>query len=262
MWSLENNMRPLLSLLLFALLHLTTHAGGDATRGTNIVAASPQGIVTNSLGMRFTTLRGNVWLSVWETRVQDYKAFVQDTGIAWNKPDYEQADDHPAVNVNWEDAAAFCRWLTDKERETGLLKGKDRYRLPSDDEWSQAAGMGIETGRTPEEKSKNAIIWPWGSTWPPKEGAGNYAPELKTDRFQYTSPVGSFASNKNGCFDLGGNVWEWCDDWYSPAGVMRVLRGGSWSESQPGYLLVTYRFHGTMNLSNDDIGFRVLLQRQ
>jgi formylglycine-generating enzyme required for sulfatase activity len=217
----------------------------------------------NSIGMRFIPLKGsNIWLSIWETRVQDYDACVKDSGVVWPKPGFDQTGDHPAVNVNWENAAAFCRWLTDKEHESGILKAKDRYRLPTDEEWSFAAGMGPDSGATPEERSKNAIVWPWGSSWPPRQRVGNYAPELKIDRFDNTSAVGSFPPNKKGFYDLGGNAWEWCEDWYNAAGVMRVLRGGSWAESQPGYLLAGYRFHGTMNLSNDDIGFRVVLQRQ
>lgn len=263
----KNDMnRPIY--LLSCLLCCLGGLAASADSATNaFAAAAPQGATTNnclenSLGMRFILLRGsNIWLSLWETRIRDYEAYIQDTGGVWVKPGFEQTDVHPVVNVNWEDASAFCRWLTDRDRESGFLKGKARYRLPTDEEWSIAAGMGQETGATPEERSKNALIWPWGSVWPPREGMGNYAPGLKTDRHEHTSPVASFAPNRKGFFDMGGNVWEWCEDWYNAAGVMRVLRGGSWAESEPGYLLASYRFHGTMNLSNDDIGFRVVLQR-
>ncbi len=66
----------------------------------------------NSLGMRFVPVPGTaVLFCVWETRVQDYQVFHEATGRAWNKPGFEQDPTHPAVNINWEDAKAFCDWL-------------------------------------------------------------------------------------------------------------------------------------------------------
>ncbi len=62
----------------------------------------------------------------------------------------------------------------------------------------------------------------------PPKGAGNYLQRLKVDKFEYTSPVGSFVAYKHGLHDMGGNVWEWCEDKYSPTGTDRVLRGALW----------------------------------
>lgn len=215
---------------------------------------------TNTLGMRFVSVPGTkVWFSVWETRLWDYQVFAEETRRPWTKPDFDQTPVEPVVNVTWEDAAAFCDWLTRRERKAGHLTDQQRYRLPTDQEWSVAVGLQAESGPTPEDRMHNSMIWPWGCTWPPQAGDGNYAPELGVDTFRNTSPVGRFKPNRFGLHDLGGNVWEWCDDWYNEARVTKALRGGSFHDSQPRDLLAAYRFSGTMHLDNDDIGFRVVL---
>ena len=222
---------------------------------------APANQFTNSLGMRFASVPGTkVLFAIYETRIQDYQPFLAATRRAWSKPDFQQAPTHPVVNVTWMDAEAFCRWLTERERQAGLLAGRQRYRLPTDQEWSLAAGLGTEAGKTPEDRMKDLIVWPWGYYWPPQPGDGNYAPELGVDKFANTSPAGSFNPNRHGLYDLGGNVWEWCEDWYNEARVTKALRGGSFNDSQPTDLLAAYRFSGTMHLSNDDIGFRVVLE--
>jgi formylglycine-generating enzyme required for sulfatase activity len=216
---------------------------------------------TNSLGMVFVPIPGAPWFSVWETRVQDYGAFLGASARGHTEPGFPQAPAHPVVNVTWEDAQAFCQWLTARERKSGMIGAKDRYRLPTDVEWSMAAGLAPEAGKYPEDKLGALIVWPWGSYWPPRGGEGNYAPDLGLEKFQYTAPAGQFTPNRAGLHDLGGNVWEWCEDWFSPAHVTRVLRGGSYNDAQPQDLLAAYRFSGTMHLSNDDIGFRVVLEK-
>jgi formylglycine-generating enzyme required for sulfatase activity len=238
-------------------------AGQDSgARPQGSVAASPTNCFENSLGMRFVPVPGSkAWFSIWETRVRDYAAFRSETERPWTEPSFGQGPDHPIVNVSWEDAEIFCRWLTKKELQTGRLHGKDRFRLPSDAEWSLAVGLRLEQGQTPEDRMKTAMVWPWGYYWPPRVGDGNFAQELKVDTFSQTSPVGSFKTSPIGLYDLAGNVWEWCEDWYNETHVTRVLRGGSFNDSLPLYLLSNYRFSGTMNLSNDDIGFRVVLER-
>ncbi len=252
-------MRTLITLsaLAMALTVACAHGQNVAAPATNSPSTTRY---TNSLGMCFIKLPGTaVSICAYETRVADYQQFVEERKYPWEKPDFEQTPQHPAVRVTWEDAMAFCRWLEDREREKGLIGPKQKYRLPTDSEWNMAAGWVPEHGATPEQRFKTAMIWPWGPTWPPLPGAGNYGPELKVDSSENTAPVGSFKPNALGLYDMGGNVWEWCDDWYNESTIMRVLRGGSWAESQPGYLLTAYRFHATTNLSNDDIGFRVVL---
>lgn len=222
---------------------------------------SPAPLHQNTLGMKFAPVPGlRVQFCLWETRVADFQKFLDATERPWTAPDFEQSPAHPVVNVTWDDASAFCDWLTKKERQEGKLTAKGRYRLPYDTEWTAAAAFPSGEGNTPEARLKNSVVWPWGHYWPPLADDGNFGPVLKTDRYEFTSPVGSFKPNRFGFFDLGGNVWEWCEDWYNQATVTKTLRGGSFNDTLPQYLLVSYRFSATMNLSNDDIGFRVVFE--
>jgi hypothetical protein len=86
----------------------------------NIANATKEHSWENSLGMKFVPVSGTkVLFSIWDTRVRDYEAFVKATGREWRRPDFKQDPTHPAVNVSWIDAQAFCEWLTEKERTAG-----------------------------------------------------------------------------------------------------------------------------------------------
>ena len=215
----------------------------------------------NSLGMRFVPVVGTqVLFCIWETRVQDYEVFVKAKGLKWETPGFAQGPTHPVVLVRWEEAQAFCGWLTEQERTAGLLGQGQSYRLPTDLEWSAAVGLPQESGATPKEKDMGIKgVYPWGTQWPPPKGAGNYASSLKVDDFEYTSPVGSFSANQHGLYDLGGNVWEWCEDFYDGKSGTRVLRGGSWRNFGPDGLLSSNRDRDGPVRRNYDIGFRVVL---
>jgi formylglycine-generating enzyme required for sulfatase activity len=209
--------------------------------------ADPSGPFTNTLGMKFVPVPGaKILMSIWETRVQDFRAFRSDT---------EGEADHPVVNVSWDDAQAFCQWLSRREGKT--------YRLPTDHEWSVAVGIGDRESATASPGDKNGkieSIYPWGSTWPPPNGAGNYDSSLQCDRFDGTAPVGSFAANRFGLFDLGGNVWEWCEDWYDSDQDTRVVRGGSWSIAAKFDLRSSGRDVLTPAYRYVNCGFRVVLE--
>ncbi len=218
---------------------------------------------TNSLGQVFAPVSGTVLLSgVWDVRVQDFAAFITASGHeatggmyslrnatwgqhgdTWKNPGFSQGPTHPVVGVSWDDANAYCLWLTEQERQEGLISESQSYRLPGDAEWSVAVGLDEVSGDTPKDKAgKVAGVYPWRSQWPPPDGAGNYAgSEAKDgnwptnwpvidgyrDGYPRTSPVGSFKANRFGLCDMGGNVWQWCTDWYDGEQKYRVLRGAS-----------------------------------
>lgn len=254
--------------------------------------------VVNSLGMKFVPVRiqggptdgKSIHFGVWETRVRDFRAFVEDThydynpgglpviwdkdglkkreGFSWDKPGFEQSEDHPVACVSWEDAHAFCAWLSKKEGR--------QYRLPLDHEWSCAVGIGERENpyQSPMEKhSKISNVYPWKGQWPPPATAGNYAgSESKIgrepdnwnvipgyrDAFPRASPAGSFVPNEIGLHDISGNVWEWCEDWYDSKQNERALRGGSWATRQ-NQLMSSYRDHHAPTFRNDNHGFRCVL---
>lgn len=159
----------------------------------------------------------------------------QSPNFSWRDPGFAQSDNHPAVNITWNDAISFCQWLSKRERII--------YRLPTEAEWEFACRAGTESryfcGDDPEFLVKYGNVAD-GSTrakfpqWPTITSFGG---------FIFTAPVESFAGNAFGLHDMHGNVWEWCADRYgknyygeSPLmdpqgpekGENRVLRGGSW----------------------------------
>lgn len=237
-------------------------------------APSSQSGLINSLGMRMLPLPGEeVMVCIWPTRVRDFEVFAKAAGLKsnlWKDPGFRQTGDHPVVNVSWQEAVAFCKWLTAKEQREGVISTKQSYRLPSDLEWSRAAGLTNETGTTPEARDMGvADLYPWGKTWPPPVGAGNYTGEetgsevaIKgyNDGFPWTSPVGSFPANKLGFYDMGGNVWQWCMDSWNAESKAKVLRGASWYNGALKLsLLTSCRVHASPDSSTDNYGFRVAL---
>ncbi|MDP1592567.1 MAG: SUMF1/EgtB/PvdO family nonheme iron enzyme, partial [Prosthecobacter sp.] len=278
-----------------------TAPGGPSALLASATNAAP---FTNTLGMRFVPVpiggvpgKGRrVLFSVWVTRVRDYAAFAEAQKDAGKKLDESwkqqgldgipvgREPDHPVVSVSWDDAQAFCRWLTQKEIGQGKLVQGQRYRLPTDEEWSWAVGLPEEQGATPEEKRRNSVadIFPWGIEWPPTTKVGNYADETfhaqfpprknekdgrmengwnagYTDGFATTSPVGSFPANMHGLHDMGGNVWQWCEDWWNANQETRVRRGSSWRYSGRADMRSSIRTNNVPTARSIDFGFRCVL---
>ncbi len=166
----------------------------------------------------------------------DKKEFGFNEKYSWRNAGFEQTDEHPVVNVSWNDAVEFCNWLSKKESKT--------YRLPTEAEWEFACRAGTTTryysGDDPETLAKVGNV--------ADAAAKAKFPEWKytikaNDGYVFTAPVGKFKPNAFGLYDMHGNAWQWCADWYgaeyyaeSPAddptgpdtGDDRVLRGGSW----------------------------------
>jgi formylglycine-generating enzyme required for sulfatase activity len=213
-----------------------------------------------------------------EVTVAQFEAFVKATNYQtdaekrtggygswiWNGSEWEEKDgvtwrcdvggnvrsrsdyNHPVLHVSWNDAEAYCEWLS---RTTGKS-----YKLPTEAEWEYAAGGG-STGRTK-----------WAGT-DSESSLGSYAWYYANSNSQ-THPVGTKSPNGLGLYDMSGNVWEWCSDWYKGypgssgvsdyTGSSRVSRGGSWNFNS-GYCRVANRYYFTPFSRYNYLGFRVVL---
>jgi formylglycine-generating enzyme required for sulfatase activity len=193
-------------------------------------------------------------------------------------------DDYPVVRVTWEEAAAYCNWLSEREhlpaayvRKGGGLAAATPlttgYRLPTEAEWARVA-------RYPD--GRTALKYPWGQSLPVPRGGGNFADvsargllervlDDYDDGYPATAPVGSLTPNALGLFHLGDNVAEWVHDFYTmtpslPGDVERdptgptegeyhVIRGASWMLSTVTELRLSFRDYGKE--ARPDLGFRV-----
>ena len=201
--------------------------------------------------------------------LEEGKSAVRD-GRSWRNPGYPQTGSHPAACVNWNDAKAYIDWLTKKI-------GK-QYRLLTESEWEYAA----RATTTPGSASRytfgddDGAICKYGNvadktarqTIP---GADTWTIFPCSDGYAYAAPVGSFAGNAFGLYDVHGNVWQWTEDCYnisyngaptdgSPwiAGDCdhRVVRGGMWGSS-PANVRLARRFKDPNDMRSQGTGFRV-----
>jgi formylglycine-generating enzyme required for sulfatase activity len=188
------------------------------------------------------------WISKTPVTVGQFKAYCAEKGIdfsSFKAPSWGWADDHPMVNVTWQQARNFCKWA-----------GGD---LPTEAQWEKAA------------RGTDGRKYPWGNAWEPRRLQWSSGGGLGSAG--QTAPVDSHRNGESpyGCLDMAGNVWQWCLDWYAPlstgkpdrdptgpaAGQRRVARGGSWYGNRPDYFRCGNRFYGDPTQPSNYFGFRL-----
>jgi formylglycine-generating enzyme required for sulfatase activity len=189
--------------------------------------------------------------------------FDKVNGASWRKPGFPQDDTHPVTEVSWNDAAAFCQWLSRKSGRT--------VRLPTEAEWEYACRAGTTTAYQWGDDPDMGKGWCNAADQTAKARFPNWVAFNWSDGYVFTSPAGSFRANAWGLYDMHGNVWEWCADWYgeypagaatdpkgAASGTSRVFRGGAWDFSLGCYRPAS-RASFTPESRNYDFGFRVVV---
>jgi formylglycine-generating enzyme required for sulfatase activity len=234
---------------------------------------------------RKTRIKQGFWMGRTEVTVGQWKQFVKETGyvtdcekrgsalgppqvegkpwepvegMSWKEPKFFALEDNQAVTcISWNDAMAFCGWLTERERKSGRLPAGLAVRLPTEAEWEYACRAGTQTK-----------FW-WGES--KEDGKDRLNWHGKDEGFELVAPVvdsyGARGRNGFGLADMLGNVWEWCLDKYDAThaheecyqgnpGSPRVLRGGSF-DLDPTRCRCVSRYGNSPSDSNCHDGFRV-----
>lgn len=230
-------------------------------------------------------IRQPFYMGLHEVSNREYKLFKADHDSGIVKGVSLQSGDRPVVGVPWQDAVEYCNWLSEVQglepayqeidgKFTLIEPRTDGYRLPTEAEWEYVARYNSGTTN---------LVYPWGIEMPPQPKSGNFAGEEAKvmisqsirgyrDGYRATAPRGSFSSNSLGVYDLGGNVAEWCTDFYTytypseprplvdwagpEKGDQRSIRGSSWRSFEPKDLRNTVKRFGKDGA--DDVGFRLV----
>lgn len=215
---------------------------------------------------KHVVMLNDFYISKYQLTFKEYAAFCTATQRALPNDRGWGRDQRPVINVSWYDAVAYCNWRSKQEKRTKVytIDGQNvsadwqanGYRLPSEAEWEFAA-RGRNKSKGFEYAASNTID---KVAWYGTNSDGK------------TQPVGQKKANELGLYDLSGNVWEWCWDWFDaypvttsqnnprgPAqGHYRVLRGGSWG-SNPRHCRVSFRHVGDPEVALDGRGFRLVI---
>ena len=266
---------------------IRTHTGGQLRRiptGHYVMGSSRRepGRRTNEVEHE-VVLQRQFYVGVYEVTNAEFRQFQPEhlSGVVRDRS--LDQDDHPVVNVTWNDAAAYCNWLSGQDGlppaytqqgDTYVLAKPvtTGYRLPTEAEWEWAARY---------ENGQATRRYPWGASLPVPENSGNFADkralavnatavENYEDGFVTTAPVGKFPASPLGLYDIGGNVTEWVHDFYtvypegSPmttdplgpdSGPQHVVRGSSWRSANVAELRLAWREHADGKAQH--IGFRI-----
>ena len=228
---------------------------------------------TNSQQMELIPV-GGLLVAKTETPLRAFLEYRVDQGVVLDPAAVATGLNYPAAGVGFDEAKAFCEWLTIRERKANLIRSWQRYRLPTDLEWSALVGLAGESGANPSQRNQtSANRFPWGVDWPPPPGAGNFADVSAagffggnvisgyTDGFETTAPVGSFGASASGLHDLAGNVWEWVEDPYTDGSDgLQVVRGGGWNSAEREVLASGYRNPVPATAKEGFYGFRYVLE--
>jgi len=231
-------------------------------RGGQFTMGSPEGEVgRNDSEMQHEVKVGDFAMCRYAVTVGEYLAFASDTGKAYQG---DRSSRLPAVDVSWDDAVAYCDWLS--KRRGGL------YRLPTEAEWEYACRAGTTTPfSTGENLTTDQANY---------NGDYPYRDYPKGEYRGKTVSVDSFEPNGYGLYNMHGNVWEWCGDGYyenyyeecrkqgvvenpqgPTKGSYRVLRGGCWDDSAQ-YCRSAYRYNSSPGYRTNNVGFRLVFVPQ
>ena len=234
--------------------------------------------------LRNVILKRPFYIGTREVTNKQFREFLAEHNSGAIRRQSLNRDDQPVVQLTWEQAALFCNWLSAKESlPPAYIKKGDKlvaaepmgmgYRLPTEAEWEYCARF---------SSNKTLLKYPWGERFPPPPKSVNVADlaaknvvsaylENYTDGYAVTAPPGVFKPNALGLHDLGGNVAEWCHDYYSiypysagkvyvdPSGPLqgkhRVVKGSSWKHASISALRGSYRDYS--DAKRPDLGFRI-----